>query len=211
MNGTTELDELIKLISCIRKTVQENWNEKNIVPEKYNYRRKMIDDIFFDTNLMGSIIHYQQFLNEATIELTGLFGNMESYAKPVGKINTRVKTTNSIFQKIQNYQKGDLKGKVAINKCLNDLFGIRVIFSNNPNIEKLIEHTKKTFPSLKCIDASKSVGYTAAHIYFSNNNYEFPWELQIWRAADETNNIELHKIYKQDYTKWETEAKGGEV
>ena len=46
MNGTTELDELIKLISCIRKTVQENWNEKNIVPEKYNYRRKMIDDIF---------------------------------------------------------------------------------------------------------------------------------------------------------------------
>lgn len=64
---------------------------------------------------------------------------------------------------------------------------------------------------MKCIDASKSVGYTAAHIYFSNNNYEFPWELQIWRAADETNNIELHKIYKQDYTKWETEAKGGEV
>lgn len=45
--------------------------------------------------------------------------------------------------------------------------------------------------------------YNAIHIYFKENNYTFPWELQIWLKEHETKNLNSHKMYKQDYTKWE--------
>ena len=63
--------------------------------------------------------------------------------------------------------------------------------------------------NLKCIDSSKEVGYTATHIYFQNDNYSFPWELQVWDKSHEKSNIESHERYKQEYIKWEKENKGG--
>lgn len=38
-------------------------------------------------------------------------------------------------------------------------------------------------------------------------NNLFPWELQIWKKEDEENNLISHKMYKQDYTSWESEHK----
>ena len=44
-----------------------------------------------------------------------------------------------------------------------------------------------------------------------NENYKNQWELQIWNKEDEERNINSHKIYKQDYTRWEIENKGGKI
>lgn len=64
------------------------------------------------------------------------------------------------------------------------------------------------FPEYKCIDSSKR-SYIDTHIYFEKGNFCFPWELQIWAKKDEKNNFQSHKEYKQEYTKWESENRGG--
>lgn len=48
-------------------------------------------------------------------------------------------------------------------------------------------------------------------VYFKEDNFSFQWELQVWNKEDEENNINSHKKYKQDYTKWEIENKGGKI
>ena len=64
------------------------------------------------------------------------------------------------------------------------------------------------FPEYKCIDSSKR-SYIATHIYFEKGNFCFLWELQIWAKKDEKNNFQSHKEYKQEYTIWESDNRGG--
>ena len=70
-----------------------------------------------------------------------------------------------------------------INKCFNDLFGVRIIFNYDfsfDDINNVFEKIKSDYDiNLKCIDSSKK-DYVATHIYFKIDNYNFPWELQIW-------------------------------
>jgi len=80
----------------------------------------------------------------------------------------------------------------------------------NFKFEKILDIVEKNYDKLKCRDASKR-GYKATHIYFKQDNLNFPWELQIWNKKDEINNIISHEKYKQDYVKWERENKGGNV
>ena len=91
---------------------------------------------------------------------------------------------------------------MPINKCCNDLFGIRIIIKEDYSLEEIINHVKACYPDLKVIDSSKNE-YKAIHVYFSENNYSFPWELQIWTEKYEMKNLNSHKKYKQGYTIWE--------
>ena len=124
------------------------------------------------------------------------------------KVNIRTKAKNSIEYKIKNYIENHENGKVPINKCLNDLFGIRIICTKKIENEQIKQLVKLKFKHLKCIDSSKQ-DYKATHIYFRQDNFNFQWELQIWNKEDEMNNINSHEKYKQDYIKWEKENKGG--
>lgn len=125
------------------------------------------------------------------------------------EINSRVKSQNSIEYKINNYMsEKHNNGKNPINKCFNDLYGIRIILSGSFKYDEIKEFVEKRY-SLKCINSSKGE-YVATHIYFKKNNYSFQWELQVWDKEHEINNIRSHEKYKQDYTKWEKENKGGE-
>lgn len=63
-------------------------------------------------------------------------------------------------------------GNIPINKCINDIYGIRMITKEAlqyPEIKEKIEHRYK---NLKCIDSSKG-DYKAIHIYFKKDNYSF--------------------------------------
>lgn len=53
------------------------------------------------------------------------------------KVNIRTKAKNSIEYKIKNYIENHENGKVPINKCLNDLFGIRIICTKKIKMNKL--------------------------------------------------------------------------
>ena len=156
--------------------------------------------------MLETIFNYREFINENNIQLVMDFKQFNS---EISKVNIRAKTKNSIEFKIKNYNDNHENGKIPIEKCLNDLFGIRIICSQKLNYDEIVNFIKEKNKKLKCIDSSKK-DYKATHIYFKQDNFNFQWELQIWNKEDETNNINSHEKYKQDYVKWEKENKGGE-
>lgn len=205
------LESLEKLIY----TIQEEYNNINVKwnnqerDKKINLKNKLVKDIIKENNIKSKIFAYRNFINDNIIDFTIKLQN-EDFKDC--KINTRVKTQNSIEYKTQNYYKNHENGEIPINKCFNDLFGIRIILEQNVEHKQIQKFIKEKSEKVKCVNSSKEKGnYKATHIYFSNNNYSFPWELQIWNEEDEQNNLKAHKNYKQDYVKWEAENKGGNI
>lgn len=203
-----ELDTLINFILQKYDEISEEWRETETY-KKINQRTTLMKDVNSNTDIINLIFDYRQFLNNKNIDLKLLFYDLQIKSK----IDIRVKAKNSIEYKINNYcGPKHTSGEVALNKCLNDLYGIRIIFKENVNHNEIRDYISKKYDSkrVKCIDSSKKEGYVATHIYFKKDNYFFQWELQIWDEEHEISNIKLHELYKQDYTKWEKENKGGE-
>jgi len=202
-----ELDILIEKIIEKHNSVYEKWkNSDNF--RNVNLKKYLVSDIMDNSHpdYLEYIFKYRSFLNDNIIFITTDFlDNNYEY---------RVKTQNSTESKLSTYMGNDntlkrenLGGKVPINKCLNDLFGIRYVFRNRSyEFIKIIEHINEVFPKLKVIDSSKN-GYKAVHVYFKVDNFSFPWELQIWNEEDYSQNKSSHGIYKQEYTTWEYELK----
>jgi ppGpp synthetase/RelA/SpoT-type nucleotidyltranferase len=69
-------------------------------------------------------------------------------------IDSHIKNDNSIGEKIDTYLRKDEEEKVEIDKCLNDIFGLRAII-NCPLDRKEICRTVSDNKGLKCIDSSK--------------------------------------------------------
>lgn len=149
-------------------------------------------------------MRYRQFLNDRALKLTMSFESLKLSCV----VDTRIKARNSIEYKIYRYIQEHSDGEIPINKCFNDLFGIRIICEEKLTNKQVSELIKNKFKNLKCIDSSKK-DYKATHIYFKQDNFNFQWELQVWNKEDEINNINSHEKYKQDYVKWEKENKGG--
>lgn len=162
-------------------------------------------NILEDKELLDTIISYRDFINENIIQLLMDF---KQFNTDTAKVNIRAKAKNSIEYKIENYIKNHENGEVPINKCFNDLFGIRIICSNKIENEQIMQLINTKYKNLKCIDSSKKE-YRAIHVYFKKDNFTFQWELQVWNKVDEINNIRSHEKYKQDYVRWENENKGG--
>lgn len=202
-----ELEKLIEFIQQKYNDLLKEWQQSDLY-EPINQKKMLVKDINENNNILNTILNYRSFINESNLDLKMAFAELNLK----DEINTRVKAQNSIEYKINNYMIEKHKfGKVPMNKCFNDLYGIRIIFKEDIDhniIKNFIE--KKYKKKIKCIDSSKEEGYVATHVYFKNNNYSFLWELQIWDKSHEKSNIELHEQYKQEYTKWEKENKGGE-
>lgn len=202
------LEELDKLINFIEKEYiefNEKWQKSNYY-NKFNLKNNLVCDLLNNEIILETIFNYREFINENNIQLLMDFKQFNS---KISKVNIRTKTRNSIEFKIKNYKDNHENGKIPIEKCLNDLFGIRIICSQKLNYDEIQNFIKEKHKKLKCIDSSKK-DYKATHIYFKQDNFNFQWELQIWNKEDETNNINSHEKYKQEYVKWEKENKGGE-
>ncbi len=171
---------------------------------KVNLKSNLVKDVYIRENLIKAIRRYQIFLLESTVDLNFTLENKY-------RAICRIKTPNSIEDKIKRYNLSPHEyGEIPLFKCLNDLFGARIVLDGNLNFEEICNFLKNKDDfrdrnvQLRCNDASKN-GYKATHVYFKKcgDNSAFPWELQIWSAEDEENNIKSHKKYKQEYTKWE--------
>ena len=75
---------------------------------------------------------------------------------------SRIKTINSIHYKIVNYYNNHNNGKIPINKCLNDLVGIRIILETDLTLIQVEEWVKENFLELKVIFSIKK------EVVFSN-------------------------------------------
>lgn len=175
--------------------------EKSLDYYPLNMKTKRVEDIYQDETLLNHVFSYRNFINDNIADVVEIIQTKQF--KNI--VNTRVKALNSIQYKIQNYELNHENGKIPLKKCLNDIFGIRMIFNENINSEEIKLFIKENYPKLKCIESSRG-NYYAIHIYFGNDdNFKFQWELQLWNKEHEKINLESHAMYKQDYTKWEQE------
>ena len=200
-----ELKNLIDYIQMVYAEVTSEWWHAESV--KINLKKSQVSDIDADGTIYKSIMEYVQLLNERSADITLRLSSVCSC-----QVTARVKAQNSIEYKIQNYKTDRHEfGKVPINKCVNDLFGVRIILESLLTFEEIRAFIEKTYPDkYRCIDSSK-LDYKAVHLYFRENNQSFPWELQIWNRCDVESNFASHKKYKQEYTTWEKESREGGI
>ena len=220
VRGVTTLEEAMKKENAMwrctinRKTsplnspyteITDEWLRET--PTKTNLKNALVADIDADGIIYKSIMEYVQLLNEKSADITLPLASVCSC-----KVTARVKAQNSIEFKIQNYKTERHEfGKIPINKCINDLFGIRIFLREPLTFDEVYSFIEDTYPNrYRCIDSSK-FDYKAVHLYFKENNQSFPWELQIWNMCDMDSNFSSHKKYKQEYTAWEKESKEGGI
>lgn len=218
-----EIDILCKRISNLVEEVivchkifseqhLENISSKNMVA--INLKTKQIREIvefFTDDGIFWFLPEYYEYINWYMYLLNDLTAMIDfEYDYLDIDCRTRVKQNESMVNKIIYYCVGkNEKGKVSLNKCLNDLFGLRITIGNYDlgEIHERMEYylsilRQKYGYKLKISNATKSC-YTAIHIYIQgDNNYVFPWELQIWNIKDREKNEGCHKKYKQQYVEW---------
>lgn len=199
-----ELDKLINFVQSEYIQLTNKWEQSEYYT-KINLKNNQVCDLVENKLILDTIVNYREFINQNNIQLLMDFKKFNSKNATV---NIRTKAKNSIEFKIENYIKNHENGKVPISKCFNDLFGIRIICSEELSFDEVLELINTKYNNLKCIDSTKN-DYKATHIYFKKDNYAFQWELQVWNKIDEVNNIISHEKYKQDYVKWENENKGG--
>lgn len=105
----------------------------------------------------------------------------------------RVKTRERIDEELQRY--ASREDQYPVNDWLNDIFGARIILTADyiSEVMILIDEWQDTL-NLRNWYLRDKAGYRGLHFYFKNrSNFYFPWELQIWDAADMRSNIENHK------------------
>lgn len=199
------MDEVKKLIDFIEKKYTEisnSWTKES----KYhplNMKASRVENIYNDEKLLLYVFNYRTYINENTINITEDIQSLNL----TNSVNTRVKALNSIQDKIEKYENKKESGKIPIKKCLNDIFGLRIILDKKVSYKDIEEYITKNYPILKCIKAFRGE-YKAIHVYFGNDdNMKFQWELQIWNKEDEHTNLVSHAKHKQEYTRWEKENK----
>lgn len=195
------MDEINILINYIQKKYDEVSNgwKKDIKYYPLNMKSSRVENIYKDEKLLEYVFNYRNYISENTASITQDIENLNI----LSSVNTRVKALNSIQDKIEKYEKKKEEGKIPIKKCLNDIFGLRIILGNTLSHESIKKYIENNFPKLKCIIAFRG-NYKATHVYFGNDdNTKFQWELQIWNKIDERDNLISHAKHKQEYTKWE--------
>jgi len=111
----------------------------------------------------------------------------------------RVKTRESIDDKVQRFSARD--DQYPVNNWLNDIFGARIILTaaEIQSVMDVLDDWQEQL-GLKNWYLRNKDGYRGLHIYFKNkSNFYFPWELQIWDAADIHSNIENHEKFKRNF------------
>lgn len=174
----------------------------------FNLNKKRVDDIL-SSNGDEIILDFafEDYINEYCRKL--LFKQLvivqELKQKDIHLSSSRLKQPQSRLSKLMTYRfEKKEKGKMSINKCLNDLFGVRFICEFD-ELEQALEILSNHFSNEKRIKFIKkdNYGYKAIHIYiYGENNSYFPWEIQIWNYKDEESNKISHSKHKQGYLEW---------
>lgn len=206
---TLSLDDYEFVIKCIYSNYKEyckSWH--SIKSGRMNLKSKQIRDVYNSScGIDNRFLDYMHTFKDGLTSfyrkiLLELDDSIDITDKT--EFTGRVKSEESIRNKIYIKSK-DQHGKFPINKCLNDLLGLRIIdkdYKNNINVlEKKILWFKEQGCSINNIYRDTKEGYKGYHIYFKDSNEAFPIELQIWDSENEKKNRELHVPYKQSYVK----------
>ena len=146
--STKILKDIIVFIQNKYNEISNEWeNSREYI--SLNMQKYQVKDIYNDEKILTYIFNYRNFINDRAIKITSSIYSLHRN----NIIQCRVKALNSIQYKIENYNNNHEDGKIPIRKCLNDIYGIRLIFEEDINFENIIEFIKEEFPQLKCIYA----------------------------------------------------------
>lgn len=199
MNENTILNYLSILIKSFSSMFSDfNQTYYSDCPHDLNLKNTYVSKCEFDSNFRQTIINYLQGVTDFILDSDTFFALQSTQ---FGKFRSRTKSVESIYAKIHHYAKREnSEGGAAVNKCLNDLFGSRIIL---PNVKDNLELIMETLNGLKTEGIiwryyirDKNDGYFAIHCYFREDNFKFPWELQIWDYEDEESNIKSHSAHE---------------
>lgn len=204
------LVELIKDILSIHDSVEKTWldylKKENV--NTINFNSVQVYKISQDNATLAYIRKYINFINKQAALITPCF----DYSL---LDRTRVKDPLSVKQKLEAYCNKKEKGRIKTHKCLNDLFGFRVVDDDPIECDLLTKELQALFPSEIIItNSSKPDGYCAVHVYTPAANGHFKWELQIWDRRSYDKNISLHESHKRKYIfdlKEAAQAEKGEI
>ena len=206
-------DDLKSAILEINKTYDKLSNE--YTGETFNFRKEKVkdtigSDLVIKSSYQISFDNYRKLLIKNQLELIAL--NFELDNNPINsdgeiiKVSQRIKSPNSIYEKIRRYCNKKEHGNTPLIKCLNDFFGIRLTFTN------LTENEDSILNELDLLQKEKIIRkyylrndgeYTAIHITLNgNDNLRYPWELQLWDQSNFERNMLSHDEHKKmtEYT-----------
>lgn len=198
------VEKLIQLYLKTDNTLLVNSKKVNLKQEKIK-KVSLDNDVDFYFSFYSSISEYRERLKK-NVALNDLLFVHDDTNNDLF-VESRIKNINSISSKIYQYiSKKKEQGDVSINKCLNDLFGMRIVvplkrFSTLLKTVQDLANEKEW--KCRIIDASKQE-YKAVHMYLLNDNYSLRWEIQFWLSKDDAANRDSHLKYKQAYTSWES-------
>lgn len=196
-NDIENILQIVEILKKMQHQLNEEWKKANY-PVR-NLKRIYISEVWMPTSDVSS---------EFSIEMRAYSNLANKYSlitemaiSDCYNIRVRAKQQYSILAKLQKYIEKKEKGKMAICKCLNDLFGARYICNENMDYLEIFSQLNTIFENDNMVRIVKSFhgSYTAVHLYIQEENSTFPWELQIWKQEDEISNENSHKEYKQEY------------
>lgn len=204
MKTTSTFKQLIQVFDKILE-LQHQWNsqmeEMKLPILAWRFNKDRVDQVCFSGAFDKALSNHQEMIAQADAAIT-----VDSIlaARGLGDISSRIKVKDSYIDKLIRYNSGPLNGKVKLSKCLNDLYGLRLIFKDSQPLWLWIEEINAYYQSrgiknIRAIDASKKVSYKAVHIYFSALPRYPSWEVQLWNPEDAARNRKLHETYKTGY------------
>lgn len=177
-------------------------------PKPFNLKKKQINYVIegqkdkFDMDFVFEdyISSYCKKLTFTQLLITQEVKKLDEY-----EFSSRVKQPQSRLSKLLTYRfEKQEQGKSPINKCLNDLFGCRIILTYD-DIEAtydIIDSEVKEITNVK-VTKKNNDDYEAIHIYCKGlDNTYFPWEIQIWHSDKVESNKISHERHKQSYLEW---------
>ena len=172
-----EIEELFAYIDTIgyiiekHKEITQEWDNYCAANgiTLFNQKKMQVIDLVESNELFDNVKKYLSFLGQNTIDISDQLDR--------SNIRYRLKTLNSVESKIFNYVYNNVeKGRVPVLKCLNYIYGTRIITKKFYSYEEIQSFVDQYFPGLKCIPSIKN-GYNATHLYFKIDNYHFQWEM----------------------------------
>lgn len=140
---------------------------------------KVISDTDYDNQFIDSLKEYYK-----KIVVYDTLYSIRSDTSDV-EFRHRIKTNESILNKLYYYAVVTNRGNYPILKCLNDIAGFRLIVDSSKEYKEILESIVSS-PLLEVELFRPYVreddGYSAIHLYLkSSSNYYLPWEVQIWK------------------------------
>ncbi|QTJ33067.1 hypothetical protein B8A39_09410 [Dolosigranulum pigrum] len=193
----TNIVELIRTIDELH--IYFNKEVCKDLPSGINFGKKQVNHLFENKNFKNTFFDH----------LDKYYTRLRKYTREDKFINIdrdfRIKERESLVYKLEKYYQGSEKGKIPIQKCINDLLGFRIItdtnLMNSKEFKEICEQLKKE-KVIYFYYVRQDGDYRGIHLYFKgkSNNY-LPWELQIWYNEHEDANRRSHATHKQYYLK----------